>query len=233
MGPHQRPASAEPSYAELQVTSNYSFLRGGSHAQEYIGQAIALGLRAIAIADRNTLGGVVRAHGAILDATPEGGAPPIQLVIGSRLATQDGFSLLAYPLDLKGYGQLTRLLTAGNLRTEKGQCELYRNDLWQHADNVLAIVVPPDHPDAAFERHLAEANEAFRGRCYLAGNYLYRGDDLRRLAGLDALARRIGTPLVAGNDVHYHHPDRRILQDVLTCIREKCTLEEEIGRAHV
>ncbi len=213
-------------YAELQVTSNYSFLRGGSHPQEMIEQAIALGLDAIAIADRNTLGGVVRAYGAARDLAEAKGTLPIQLVIGCRLVTQEGFSLLAYPMDLAGYGQLTKLLTLGNLRTEKGQCELHLPDLWQHASNILAIVVPPAQPDGIFEQRLAQAREAFAGRCYLAGNFLYHGDDLRRLSRLDALARRSGTPMVATNDVHYHHPDRRILQDVLTCIREKCTIEQ-------
>src|SRR3569832_998975 len=105
-----------PRYAELQVTSNYSFLRGGSYSYEYIGQAVALGLDAIAITDRNTLGGVVRAYGATLDLAEKHGTLPIQLVIGSRLVTQDGFSLLAYPMNQVGYGQLTKLLTTGNLR---------------------------------------------------------------------------------------------------------------------
>ncbi|MEO8558160.1 MAG: error-prone DNA polymerase [Rhodospirillales bacterium] len=219
-------ASGRPAYAELQVTTNYSFLRGASHSREMIEQAIALGLDAIAIADRNTLGGVVRAYGAAFDLAKKHGTLPIRLVIGCRLVTQEGFSLLAYPMNLAGYGQLTKLLTLGNLRTGKGQCELYLEDLWQHAADILAIVVPPDRPDDIFEQHLAQAAAAFAGRCYLAGNYLYRGDDLRRLSALDALARRSFTPMVATNDVHYHHPERRILQDVLTCIREKCTIEQ-------
>ncbi len=214
---------AEPAYAELQVTSNYSFLRGGSHPAELVNQAVELGHRAIALTDRNTLGGVVRAHVAARDARKEGS--DIKLLIGSRLLMQDGFSLLAYPLDIRGYSRLCRLLTRGNLRAPKGQCHLFLRDVFEHSDNLLAIVVPPEDPDEDFARHLADCADVFRGRCYLAGSHLYRGDDARRLEQLAQLGRRCSAPLVATNDVHYHEAGRRILQDVLSCIRERCTID--------
>jgi error-prone DNA polymerase len=220
----------EPAYAELQVTSNFTFLRGGSHPREMVERAVELGHRAIAITDHNTLGGVVRAHVAARDARKEG--HDIKLLIGSRLVMQDGFSLLAYPLDIKGYSNLCRLLTKGNLRAPKGQCHLFLNDVFSHAENLLAIVVPPEDPDEEFARRLADCADIFRRRCHLAGHHLYRGDDARRLEHLAQLGRRCNAPLVATNDVHYHEPERRILQDVLSCIREKCTIEEAGWRLH-
>jgi error-prone DNA polymerase len=222
--------ASEAAYAELQVTTNYSFLRGGSHASELVDQAIALGHRAIGVADRNTLGGVVRALVAVREAQKAG--QDIKLLVGSRLVMCDGFSLLAYPLNLKGYSNLCRLLTKGNLRAPKGECHLFLNDVFAHAENLLAIVMPPENPGEDFARRLADCADIFRRRCYLAGHHLYRGDDARRLEQLAQLGRRCNAPLVATNDVHYHEAERRILQDVLTCIRERCTIEEAGWRLH-
>src|SRR5207244_8181346 len=103
-------------YAELQVTSNFSFLRGASHPDELVMTAAALGHRAIAITDRNSVAGLVRAHHA---AKTVG----IRLVIGVRLDLADGTSLLAYPEDRAAYGRLTRLLTLGKRRAPKGACD--------------------------------------------------------------------------------------------------------------
>ena len=118
-------------YAELQVTTNYSFLRGGSHPQELVERAIELGHSAIGITDRNTLAGVVRAFAASRDEeNPKDPARDrIKLLVGSRLETRDGYSLLAYPTDLDAYKRLCRLLTLGNRRTEKGQCDIGFDDL--------------------------------------------------------------------------------------------------------
>ena len=125
-------------YAELQVTTNYSFLRGGSHPQELVEQAIKLGHTAIGITDRNTLAGVVRAFAA---SRGEKKADPdrIKLLVGSRLETRDGYSLLVYPTDLDAYKRLSRLLTLGNRRTEKGKCDIGFDDLAEHAEGLLAI----------------------------------------------------------------------------------------------
>jgi error-prone DNA polymerase len=125
------------SYAELNVTTNFSFLRGASHAEELVAQAKALGLPAIAITDRNTLAGVVRAH---VTAKELG----LKLVIGARLDLEDGLSLLCYPKDRKAYGRLSRLLSLGQARAQKGQCILYVEDVAAHAEGQIFIALPPE-----------------------------------------------------------------------------------------
>ena len=134
-------------YAELQVTTNYSFLRSGSHPGELALQAVELGHTAIGIADRNTLAGVVRAYAAIKEYYEEHPTPPrkqrIKLLVGARLETRDGYSLLAYPTDLDAYKRLSRLLTVGNRRAAKGECDLTFDDLAAYAEGILAIVLPP------------------------------------------------------------------------------------------
>ncbi|WP_428684030.1 error-prone DNA polymerase [Reyranella sp.] len=213
-------------YAELQVTTNYSFLRGGSHPQELVDQAIKLGHTAIGITDRNTLAGVVRAFAA---SRGEKKADPdrIKLLVGSRLETRDGYSLLVYPTDLAAYKRLSRLLTLGNRRTEKGQCDIGFDDLAEHAEGVLAIVLPPRKPEEpVFRGQLQKLAGLFGDRCYLAASMLYRGDDTRRIALLDDIADRHGMKLVATNDVHYHVPERRALLDVVTAIRLGCTVDD-------
>ena len=216
-------------YAELQVTTNYSFLRGGSHPQELVERAIKLGHTAIGITDRNTLAGVVRAFAASRDEKhpKDSGKDRIKLLVGSRLETRDGYSLLAYPTDLEAYKRLSRLLTLGNRRTGKGQCDIGFEDLAEYAEGLLAVVLPPRNPeDPAFRERLRALAGLFGDRCYLAGTMLFRGGDARRLARLDDLATGMGVKFVATNDVHYHVPERRALQDVVTAIRLGCTVEE-------
>ncbi|MBM3541577.1 MAG: DNA polymerase III subunit alpha, partial [Alphaproteobacteria bacterium] len=208
-----------PAYAELQVATNFSFLRGASHPEELVETAKALGHAAIAVTDRNTLAGAVRMHAA----AKEAGLP---LVVGARLDLIDRTSLLAYPVDRESYGRLCRLLTRGQRRAEKGACHLTADDVREHARGLLLAVLPPEEPGAdlapssAFARALGIWREAAGDGCYLAAQHLYRGDDARRLAELDALAARSGAKLLATNDVHAHAPERRALQDVLACIRE-------------
>jgi error-prone DNA polymerase len=212
-------------YAELQVTSNFSFLRGASHPDELVAAAAALGHGAIAIADRNTLAGVVRAHGAARDLG-------LRLVVGARLDFTCGFSLLCFPMDRAAYGRLSRLLTVGKRRAPKGQCHITRDDLYEYGEGQIVVALPPARADCslvsspAFARRLEELHWKFGDRCYLAAQHLYRGDDSRRLTQLARLGRRIGVPLVATNDVHAHTPARRPLMDILTCIREGKTMAE-------
>ena len=214
-------------------------------------------LEAIAVTDRNTLAGVVRAH---LAAKEVGG---IKFIVGARLDLQDAPSLLAYPRDRAAYGRLCRLLTLGQRRAEKGQCTLFLYDVAAHADGLIFIALPPDdwtHPSrrrfappqgedaeivafsnphaeerpkdasrsmvSSFESDLRQLREALRAQLYLAASHCYRGDDRARIEALAQLARREGLGLVATNAVLYHAPHRRQLQDVLTCIREKCTIHE-------
>ena len=217
-------------YAELQVTTNYSFLRSGSHPGELVAQAIRLGHNAIGIADRNTLAGVVRAYAAVRDFYEETAIPRegwIKLLVGARLETIDGYSLLAYPMNLDGYKRLSRMLSEGNRAAAKGECDLTFAHIEKYAEDILAIVLPPRKVDnPAFHERLRKLAQLFRGRCYLAGTMLFRGNDAERLAVLDNLAARSKIKLVATNDVHYHEPERRALHDVVTAIRLKCTVEE-------
>jgi error-prone DNA polymerase len=217
-------------YAELQVTTNYSFLRSGSHPGELVWQAIQLGHTAIGITDRNTLAGVVRAYSAVkeyYEETPAPEAERLKLRIGARIETRDGYSFLAYPMNLEGYKRLSRLLTVGNRRAAKGKCDLTFADLVEYADHLLAIVLPPRKvDDPAFHERLRAMAKLYKGRCYLAGSMLFRGDDAQRLAYLDNLASELRVGFVATNDVHYHVPERRALQDVVTAIRLGCPVEE-------
>src|SRR5271169_3175619 len=207
-------------YAELQVTTNFSFLRGAAHPRELVMTPAALGHQAIAITDRNSLAGIVRAH----QAAKEVG---LRLVVGCRLDLGDGASLLAFPVDRAAYGRLTRLLTAGKRRAPKGECRLDYADVVAHGEGQIVVILPPEAAISDEYRIFASRVAAdFAGRAYLAAHHLYRGDDVRRLASLAAIAEAVGLPLVATNDVLYHVPERRPLQDVLTCIREGCTITE-------
>jgi error-prone DNA polymerase len=207
-------------YAELQVTTNFSFLRGASHPHELVQQAAALGHAAIAITDRNSLAGIVRAHLAARDVG-------LHLLIGARLDFRDGTeSLLCFPTDRAAYGRLSRLLTQGKRRTPKGDCHLDYADLLAHGEGQIIVAIPPENPVPLFAKTLDRLHGDFSDRLYLVISHAYRGDDARRLHDLAALAGRARIPLVATNDVLYHHPERRRLQDVVTCVREKCTIDE-------
>ena len=220
-GKASRLAAARAAYAELDCTTNFSFLRGASHPGELVIQAKALGHFAIGIADRNTLAGVVRAHS---QAKKEG----LRLLVGARLDTSDGFSCLCYPTDRAAYGRLCRLLTKGKIAAEKGACLFTFDEMLEYVEGQALIALPPEDPgsDADFQARLADLHRRSPGRLWLAIRHLHRGDDRRHCGRVAALGARLGIPLVATNGVHYHHPDRRPLQDVVTCIRERCTLEE-------
>jgi error-prone DNA polymerase len=206
-------------YAELQVTTNFSFLRGASHAEELVLQARACGLEAIGICDRNTLAGAVRAH---LAAKEHG----LKLLVGCRLDLVCGLSLLCYPTDRAAYGQLSTLLSEGKMGdVPKGECHITLDAVKARAEGQIFIALPPPEPDAAFEAQLAELAALWAGRCYLAASFRHRGRNREQIARLAGLGERTGAPIVATNDVLYHIPHRRPLQDVLTCIREGVTID--------
>ena len=214
------PHRTVPAYAELQVTSNFSFLRGASHPEELVATAYDLSLKAMALTDRNTLAGMVRGHVAAKQA----GLP---FIVGCRLDVQDGPSLLCYPSDRQAYGRLSRLLSLGKRRAEKGACHLMLEDVYAHAAGQSFILLPPDDwQQEAFTRQARTIAENLGVPCFLAANHLYRGDDRRRIAKLAGAAGNTGTPLIAVGDVLYHDAARRPLQDVVTCIREHCTIAE-------
>jgi error-prone DNA polymerase len=280
-------------YAELAVTTNFSFLRGASHPEEMVATADELGLAAIGIADRNSFAGVVRAYGEAKKRT-------IKLIVGVRLVTVDAFEVLAHPIDRPAYGRLCRLLTAGNLKGKKGECHLTFEEILAATDGQIFIAVPPLTSSSPVERsgtgeraigglrppfltqerrreasamalarwrgrkpqrqsdneseaskqtppppcsawspspasqgrmntfisRLTTLARIAPGRTFLAGTHYHRGDEPRRLRLLAELGERAGAPLVAVNDVSYHVSERQPLADVVTCIREKCTIAE-------
>lgn len=207
------------SFAELAITSNFSFLRGASHGDELAMQAVELGLSAIGVADRNTFAGIVRAHKAAKD-------QGLRFLPGVRLITQDGFEVIAYPQDRPAYARLCRLLTLGNRRAPKGECYLTLHDITSYGDGQCFIIMPPPTPGKEFEASLRDLSVRFPGQVWLGLNRLYTGDDKRRMKELARVSDGVRVPLVATNDVLYHAPERRRLQDVMTCIREHCTIHE-------
>jgi len=248
-----------PRYFEFAAASNFSFLRGASHAEELMLQAAHIGLDGLGLTDRNSVAGVVRAH--LIKREQE---LTLAYHPGARLVFADGTpDILAYPRDRPAWGRLCRLLTRGNLRAEKGECILYREDLLAHIDGLELIVMESsswEHPSPPFLRKgvlpaarqddpaqhprapqaglrlvanaekkatdlLALLREAAQGRVRLAATMLYRGNDRTRLVRRAVMTRQVGVPLIAVNDVLYHHPDRRELQDVLACIREHLTID--------
>jgi error-prone DNA polymerase len=225
-------------YAELAVTTNFSFLRGAAHPQEMVAAADDLGLDAIGIADRNSFAGVVRAYSQwkkldkeAAEEAAKTGKPKrkiVKLIVGVRLVTVDGFEVIAYPTNRAAYGRLSRLVTEGNrlLVNKKGDCSLELIQIIRAAMGQMFIALPPDDPSADFVDQLGKLSAAASGRVFLAGVHRHRGDERRRLGLLDELGARTGAPLVAVNDAYYHVPERRQLADVLTCIREKCKITE-------
>src|SRR3546814_857220 len=282
-----------PRYAELQVTSHFSFLRGASGCDELFAAAAVLGIEALAIVDRNSLAGIVRAHEA---AKTTG----VRLVVGCRLDLVDGMSVLVYPTDRPAYSRLCRLLSLGKKRGGKAKCHLEWTDLIAYGDGLLAVLLPdladdacglrlrrlpdafreraslaltlrppphhhprlpeppkmathkrggkakchlewtdliaygdgllavllPDLADDACGLRLRRLRDAFGDRAYMALSLRRRPNDQLRLHELSNLAAQMRVPTIVTNDVLFHAPDRRILQDVVTCIRHNVTIDE-------
>ncbi|MFK8032729.1 MAG: error-prone DNA polymerase [Hyphomicrobiales bacterium] len=206
-------------YAELAASSNFSFLRGASHAEELVVQAAKLGLSGISIADRNSVAGVVRAHMA----AKEAGVP---FTPGCRLAFTDGTSdILVWPQNRQGWANLCELLTTGKRRAPKGSCYLQLNDLLEWgAELIIAPVFPSKFEDKTC-RFLSDLANRFHGKIYVALTRVYGPHDSRRLEKLADVAKTYNLPSLAIGDVLYHIPERRPLQDVLSCIREGTTLK--------
>ena len=231
-------------YAELDTRSNFSFLEGASHPAELVFQAKALGLEAIGVADRNSLAGVVRAHA-------EAKAQGLRLLVGCRLQFTDGAELIVYPRDRAAYGRLCRILSIGKSAIQgsgavgeggfkpptandstdtkaipKGECRLTFGQAAALGQGLIALAPAPAVIDRGFEARLKAWARAWPDRLCLIAAPLHRGDDRARLNRLAAIATRCGAPLVASNAALYHEPSRRMLQDVLTCVREGCTIDE-------
>ena len=205
-----------PAYAELHCLSNFTFLRGASHPEELVERARDLGYEALAITDECSVAGVVRAHVAARQCG-------LKLIIGSELRFDDGLKLVLLAADREGYGHLCTLITRGRTRTTKGSYRLARSDLGQNLDGCLALLLPPDPPDAGQASFVAER---FPGRAWIAAELLSGPNDRARLATLRELGAAAGLPLAAAGDVHMHLRSRRFLQDALTAIRIRRPVHE-------
>ena len=233
--PKHRPAVPPPSsprgvsrwpYAELDVTTNFSFLRGASHPDELVYRAAELGHKAVAVTDLNSLAGVVRAH----QAAKHSG---IKLCVGARLRFTDAPDVLVWAENRTGYANLCRLLTGGKRRAEKGSCTLHLEDLLAAGNGLEAALVPQridpevNPPDpASIEAAAAALKDAFGRRLSLAVSRLHGPLDAAALRHAESVCRGCGIPLLVTNQVHYHDEHRQTLQDVLTCVRHGCTIQD-------
>ena len=204
-------------YAELQCASHFSFLRGASACEELFSQAAVCRVEALAITDRNSLAGIVRAHEAAK-------VTGVRLIVGCRLELTDGATVLVYPTDRAAYSRLCRLLSVGKRRGGKANCLLDWDDLADYAEGLIAILAP-DGADAVTRRRLRRLRALFGDDAHLALTLRRRPKDQMRLHALSQMAVEAGVKTVVTNDVLFHHPDRRILQDVVTCIREGSTID--------
>lgn len=218
-------------YAELHCRTNYSFLEGASHADELAARAVELGLKAIAVTDRNSLAGVVRGHVAAKEAG-------LKLLIGAEIVPDDGPSLVLLATDRDAYGRLSRLVTVGRRRAPKGECRLKMADVLEHAEGLLCCVPFNEETRWRFERryvpgmmmdvaasHLQKLKENFGDRCYGLAELHCGPNDRSNLERWRTTSERLGIPLVAANDVHYHVARRRALHDVVTAIRHAASLQ--------
>ena len=211
-------------YAELQVTSHFSFLRGASSPDELFATAAAFGIDALGIVDRNSLAGIVRAWEA---ARTTG----IRLVVGCRLDLTDGMSLLVYPMDGPAYSRLTRLLSLGKSRAGKGKCILDLTDVEVYSEGLIAILVP-DEADDIYAGQLRKVAAIFGDRAYVSLCLRRRRNDRLRLHSLSTIAARHKVKTVVTNDVLFHGPDRRQLRtsSLVSATTPRSTTSVSTGR---
>ena len=214
-------------YSELQATTNFCFLRGASSPEELFGTAAMMEMPALGITDRNSVAGIVRAMVAAEQVSAQ--ERPIRLVAGCRIDLVTGASVLVWPEDLAAWSRLMRLLTLGKGRAdtqhgEKGRCFLHWEDVAHHARGLVGALVPgPDGPADPDLRWMADIFGRASGHVCLTVQR--RPDDALRLRRACEGAERFGLAPLATGDVLYHYPDRRILHDVVTAIREKRTID--------
>ena len=221
LGAESTAFAAGAPYAELRCRTNFSFLEGASHADELVQRAAELGYHALAVTDRDSLAGVVRAHVAAKEAE-------LKLLVGAELTLTDAPTVVVWATDRRSYGGLCRLLSTGLQRAPKGKCLLRWCDLTNHSEGLLAGLVPEGQFDA---KGIERFREAFGDRAYLLGDLHRGGQDDERLTSLVQLSKRVRVPLVACGNVHYHTAERQHLHDVLTAIRNGMTVEEADGRS--
>ncbi|WP_424986760.1 error-prone DNA polymerase [Microbulbifer sp. S227A] len=256
---------AQTGYAELGVTTNFTFLTGASHPEELVVRAAELGLHAIAITDHNSLAGVVRAYSALKElrreaeeavqirsqhrtdscsrqevGTPEDITRPTgislpRLITGCRLVLRDcPVDWIALPTDRAAYHRLSRLLTRGKRRAGKGECHLDLHDLQEGCAGMILIALPPADmasDPAASARIIQGVKRRYPRSVFLGAAPRYDGSDQAWFDRCARLALRVGAPMVAVGDVLMHRAARRQLADVLTCLREGCTIDQIGTRA--
>ncbi|AXV16851.1 error-prone DNA polymerase [Neorhizobium sp. SOG26] len=236
-----------PPFFEIGAKTNFSFLEGAARPEEMVVAASIFGLSGLGIADRNSVAGVVRAHSHAKEMREmfdrqqtqgkkkdEPDAPkPCALHPGARLVFSDGTpEVLAYPQNRKGWANLCRLLSRGNLRTEKGSCILEEWDFLEWCDEMMLAVVPDyrraENKDYMLDlgRRLKDYRKRFGRRIYLALTPTYDGRDAFVFAAFAQLAQGSDLPLLATNLPAFHLPARRSLSDVVTAIREHVTIRE-------
>ena len=203
-------------FAEVGARTNFTLLDGASHPAEMVATAALLGHAGIGVCDTNSLAGVVRAHVAAKELG-------IRFIVGTRLVLDDGVSYLAWPTDRDSYGRLTRFLSLGRMRAPKGECQLTRAEMLDHAEGWVMAAIPPPVPDAPFAARLKADARDLRKSLALpllcSAPVTYDGADRHRLEALNVMAAAARCGLLATTDPRYHHPDRRRLADVLTAIR--------------
>ena len=210
------------SYVPLYCKSHYSFLEGASHPGELLERAAALGVKSLALTDRDGVYGIVRAHvkARKLD---------LHLIIGARMSIADGSSILLLASDGTGYARLCQLISAGRLRSPKGKSVVEWPEICAHAPGLMALWGGEDsllvrEPDPAFVAR--DLRDAFGDRLYALVTRHRRAEEPWKEQRLRNRARRYGIPTVAATEVLYHHASRRRLQDVLTCIRHGARLAD-------
>jgi DNA-directed DNA polymerase III PolC len=228
-------------FVELSALTNFTFLTGASHPEEMIERAAEMGMAALAVADRNSVAGIVRAHTRARDLARDGG-PRVRLIPAARLVLADGFQVTCLPRDRAAWGRLCRLLSAGQLRAAKGDCTLHLADLLDWGEGLEMLVLPPGQgltlaevpPEVMADTprwrgHAATLARRFPGQVSLVLAPRYDGQDPDRLDRLAALAQTLGLPPVASALPFLHHGSRRRLADVLTAIRLGVTVDR-LGR---
>ncbi|NNE57770.1 MAG: error-prone DNA polymerase [Hellea sp.] len=204
------------SFAELSVTTNFTFLTGASHPHEYMVRAAELGLSAVAVTDTNTFAGIVRAHAAAKELG-------LKFIVGVRLCLQDGPDIVALPKTREAYARICRLLTIGKRRTTKGHCELYLKDVAEWSEGSVLIIL------GQLKGQIRRLIREHKSELYLGMAPAYDGRDGSYFAARAKLAKNYDLPLVALGDILMHKGSRRRLADVLSCIREHSTIDN-LGR---
>ncbi len=216
-------------FTELSALSNFTFLTGASHPEEYMLRAAELGMDGLAVADVNSVAGIVRAHTKAREMARDGG-PKLRLIPAARLVLRDGFTVTALPQHRAGWGNLCRLLTLGRRRVEKGTCDLGLADLLEWGAG-LALMLHPlqgrhKSADSGWFSQAERLATALPGQCHLLLAPRYDGQDLPRFAREERLARRLGLATVASGQPMMHHGSRRKLADVVTAIRLGLRIED-------